>query len=123
MTKLSKMFGALACASLSLFSAQAEASETGIYRPVQSISYTYGSKIAVGYFLQKDGACMISLFLTENTGDDTSPAPSRLQLKLAPAGSLVLNSGQGHVLELMCGAGAATLEVKPISVPARFVSR
>jgi hypothetical protein len=123
MTKLSKAFAALACASVSLFSSQAESSETGIYRPVQSISYTYGSKIAVGYFQQKEGTCAISLFLSENTGDDTISTPSRLRLKLAPAGNLALNSGQGQALELMCGAEAATLEVKPVTVPARFVSR
>ena len=123
MTKLSNMFAALACASIALFSAQAEASERGIYRPLQVISYTFGSKIAVGYFQQKDGTCSITLILTQNAGNDTPRAASRLQLKLAPAGNLVLKSGQGQALELMCGAGAATLEVKPVSVPATFVSR
>jgi hypothetical protein len=101
----------------------AGATDTRVYRPIEGLSYNFGSKLAVGYFTQKDGACALNLFVAENTGDDGGPSAARLQFKVAPAESVQINSVEGQALEIKCGDGGATLEVRGGSVPARYVSR
>jgi hypothetical protein len=103
----------------------AGATETNsrVYRPVEGLSYNFGSKLAVGYFTQKDGACALNLLLAENTGDDTGPPAARLQVKVAPQQSVKINSAEGQAVDIKCGEGAATLEVRAGSIPARYARR
>jgi hypothetical protein len=103
--------------------ANAVQANSGVYEPVQGLSYRFGSKLAVGYFSQKEGACALNIFVAENTGDDAGPSASRLQFKVMPGENVKLNSAEGESLEMKCGAQAATLEVKGGSFPARYVSR
>lgn len=107
-------------AGASVVTAGAAEGNSRVYRPIDGLSYNFGSKLAVGYFLQRDGACALNLFLAENTGDDTGPSAARLQVKVAPQESVKINSAEGHGLEIKCGDGAATLEVTDGSIPARY---
>jgi hypothetical protein len=117
------LLSALLFASASAANAGATDINSRVYRPIEGLSYNFGSKLAVGYFLQKDGTCALNLFLAENTGDDTGPSAARLQFKVAPAESIKINSVEGQALEIKCGDGGATLEVRGGSIPARYVSR
>ncbi len=110
-------------ASAGLLSARADESNLSVYRPVQGLSYSFGSKLAVGYFTQKDGACALNIFLAESTGNDEGPSASHLQFNVTPGENVKLNSVEGRAIEMKCGAQAATLEVKGGSSPARYVSR
>jgi hypothetical protein len=94
-----------------------------VYRPVEGLSYNFGSKLAVRYFLQKDGACALNLFLADNTGDSAGPSAARLQVKVAPEESVKLTAAEGLAVEIKCGNGAATLEVSGESIPARYAER
>ncbi len=95
--------------------AEAAGSEAAIYHPAQGLSYRFGSKLAAGFFLQRDGACALSIFLAENAKEDMPP--SRLQVKVAPGDNVKLNSTEGAVLEIKCGAQGATMEVKQFASP------
>jgi hypothetical protein len=117
------LLSALLFASAGAVNAGATDINSRVYRPIEDLSYNFGSKLAVGYFLQKDGACALNLFLAENTGDDTGPSAARLQFKVAPAETIKINSVEGQALEIKCGDAGATLEVRGGSIPARYVSR
>ncbi len=118
-----ELAGALLFAGAALLSTGAAAGDAGLYRPAQGLSHVFGSKHAVGYFLQRNGACAVNLFLAENTGEDAGPSASRLQLTVMPGDNVKLSSAEGQTIEMKCGDGAATLEVKAGSVSTRYVSR
>jgi hypothetical protein len=113
----------LASLAATTFSAGAAERNPSIYRPAQAVTLSFGSKIAAGYFLEKEGVCAVSVFVAENTGDSSGPSASRLQVKVAPGENVRLNSVEGQAVEFKCGAGAATLEVKGGAAPSHFVSR
>jgi hypothetical protein len=41
-----------------------------LYRPIQSISNTFGSKIASGYFIHRNSVCLVTLMIAEKTDPD-----------------------------------------------------
>ncbi len=117
------LLAGLIFAAAGIIDAQAAETKPSVYRPVQGLSYRFGSKLAVGYFTQSDGACALNIFLAENSGEDAGPSASHLQFKVTPGELVKLASAEGEALEIKCGAQAATLEVKGGSIPARYVSR
>jgi hypothetical protein len=83
-----------------------------LYRPIQSISYTFGSKIASGYFVQRNSVCLVTLMIAEKTGPDLpSPTATRVRVMLDPGQVAGLDSEEGRSLSLTCGEDAATLVV------------
>ncbi len=83
------------------------------YRPVQSISYEFGSKSMSGYFVQEDSACLVMLMIAERGNAEMSlaPSPTRVRLALNPGQIAGLDSEEGRSLNVTCGADAATLIV------------
>ena len=83
------------------------------YKPVQSISYEFGSKSMSGYFVQEDSACMVMLMIAEKSDPEMSlaPSPTRVRLALNPGQIAGLDSEEGRSLNVTCGADAATLIV------------
>lgn len=83
------------------------------YRPVQSISYEFGSKSMSGYFVQEDSACLVMLMIAEKGNPEMSlaPSPTRVRLALNPGQIAGLDSEEGRSLNLTCGADAAKLIV------------
>jgi hypothetical protein len=127
-TPMKKVLGigalaALLFAGAGVFNARATDTDSRVYRPTEGWSYNFGSKLAVGYFQQKDGACALDIFLAENTWEGAGPAAARLRAKVAPQESVKLNAAEGQALEIKCGDAAATLEVRGGSVQARYVQR
>ena len=93
---------------------------TGLPRAWTTVS---ARSFSAGYFLQKDAACSMNLFLTEYNEDGASPAASRLQVKVAGGETVRLNSAGGDALEVKCGAGGATLEVRSAARPGQYATR
>ena len=83
------------------------------YKPVQSISYEFGSKAMSGYFVQEDSACLVMLMIAEKGDPEMSlaPSPTRVRLALNPGQIAGLDSEEGRSLNVTCGAEAATLIV------------
>ena len=124
MTRTGKvLLSSLLFAAAGAFTAQAAESDAAVYRPAQGLNHRFGSKLAVGYFLQKDGACALSIFLTENAEEGTPPSASRLLVKVAPGENVKLNSVEGKSLEIKCGAAGATLEVRSSTVQNQYAAR
>jgi hypothetical protein len=82
------------------------------YRPIQSISYEFGSKAMSGYFVQRNSVCVVTLMITEKTDPDLpSPTAARVRVMLDPGQVAGLDSEEGRSLSLTCGEDAATLVV------------
>jgi hypothetical protein len=83
------------------------------YRPIQSISYEFGSKSTSGYFVQQEGACFVVLMITENSDPEARlpPSPTRVRLVLSPGEIAGIDSEEGRSLNFTCGEAAATLLV------------
>jgi hypothetical protein len=83
------------------------------YRPIQSISYEFGSKAMSGYFVQRNSACLVTLMIAERSDPD-SPSPltaTRVRLILDPGQIAGLDSEESRSLNFTCGEDAATLVV------------
>ena len=87
-------------------------SET-VYRPIESISYTLGSKKAIGYFSKDAERCNVTLMVAEAVDPDQEMPGSaaRLRLALTPGQEAGLDSEEGQSIQMICGSGAETLVV------------
>ena len=88
--------------------------EKAQYKPVQSISYEFGSKSMSGYFVQQDTICLVMLMVAEkgHPEQDLPPSPTRVRLMLTPGQVAGLDSEEGKSLNFTCGEDAATLLVQ-----------
>src|SRR5690606_13783297 len=91
--------------------AQAGESPAAVYKPVEGISQRFGTKLAAGYFLPRDGACAVTIFVAEN-GDTVRTEPVRVQLAVLPGKTAELSSPEGTALQVKCGENASKLEVR-----------
>jgi hypothetical protein len=83
-----------------------------LYRPIQSISYEFGSKAMSGYFLQRNSLCIVTLMIAEKTDPDLpSPTATRVRVILDPGQVAGFDSEEGRSLSFTCGEDAATLAV------------
>lgn len=83
--------------------------------PDKGVSFNVGSKRAVGYFLNDNGTCKVTVVLAEATGDGATPAPpaTRVNVSVAPGKSAPIDAG-GKALEFVCRASAATMTVRAL---------
>src|SRR6516164_1096356 len=83
------------------------------YRPIQSISYEFGSKAMSGYFVQRSSACLVTLMIAERSDPDSASTltATRVRLMLDPGQIAGLDSEEGGSLNFTCGKDAATLVV------------
>ncbi|MBV9532956.1 MAG: hypothetical protein JO283_18305 [Bradyrhizobium sp.] len=87
------------------------------YLPIQSISYTFGSKIMSGYFVQRNSVCVVTLMIAERIDPDLpSPTAARVRVMLDPGQIAGLDSEEGRSLNVACGEDAATLDVSAVPV-------
>jgi hypothetical protein len=89
------------------------ADDNAQYAPIQSISQDFGSKSVRGYFVQRAGACLVTLMVSERSDPDRSlpPSATRIRLLLRPGEIVGLDSEEGRSLNLTCSNGATTLLV------------
>ncbi|MEM7221378.1 MAG: hypothetical protein AAF495_00260 [Pseudomonadota bacterium] len=84
-----------------------------VYRPIQSISYTLGSKQAIGYFAKGDGQCDVTMMVVETSDPELASPTSaaRLRVSLNPGQQAGIDSVEGRTIEMICGNSADTLVV------------
>jgi len=82
------------------------------YRPIQSISYEFGSKAMSGYFVQRNSVCVVTLMIAEKIDPDLPlHTATRVRVMLDPGQVAGLDSEEGGSLSFTCGKDAATLVV------------
>jgi hypothetical protein len=94
--------------------AGSSATSNETYRATEVISHVLGSKQAVGYFLTVNGQCALTLMVAEaiDPDRDVPGSAARLRFALHPGEQAALATEEGREMVLVCGAGAATIEVK-----------
>jgi hypothetical protein len=121
--KRTVILGLLALAGWSAANAGTVQGDLAVYKPSQGINQKFGSKVLVGYFLQRDGACAVSLFLGENAEDGGATSAPRVQVNVPAGDTLKFGTAEGHALHIRCGEAATTLEVKKLAAPEKLASR
>jgi hypothetical protein len=93
--------------------AGSSATSNETYRATEVISYVLGSKQAVGYFLTVNRQCALTLMVAEaiDPDRDVPGSAARLRFALHPGEHAALAIEEGREMVLVCGAGAATMEV------------
>jgi hypothetical protein len=93
--------------------AGSRAAPTEAYRATEVISHVPGSKQAVGYFQTINGQCKLTLMAAEaiDPDRDAPGSAARLRFVLHPGEQAALATKEGQEMVLVCGAGAATMEV------------
>jgi hypothetical protein len=91
----------------------AERPGVGAYGPAQAISYSFGSKRAIGYFAAQDGNCALTMFLAEAEDGDVAPSAARIHFTVKPGDSAELSSAEGRGLQVKCGEKAGVVEIQP----------
>lgn len=83
------------------------------FRPIQSISYEFGSKFMSGFFLQQSGACLVHLMITEKIDPDAPLRMSATRVRIALNSGQVagLDSDEGRSLNLTCADDGEVLVV------------
>ncbi len=83
------------------------------YEPIDAITYEFGSKSIIGYFVQQAGTCDVTLMLAEKSDpEEMQPtSPTRLRLVLQPGQVAGLDSEEGRSLNVTCSEDTATLRV------------
>jgi len=81
-------------------------------KPLKAISLDVGSKHVVGYFLNADGQCKLTLMVADGFRDDASEPSSqimRLRLLVEPGKSALVDSTDGRLLQFGCEPGAQAM--------------
>jgi hypothetical protein len=93
--------------------AHADKQPAEIFSPGQGMIHTTGSTHTIGYFLQKDGACALTLFTKEATSldEDRLPKATRMRVSIKPGEKVELSNDDGKEMQVVCGANASTVEV------------
>lgn len=83
------------------------------YRPLESMSYDFGSKFMSGYFLERAAQCVVTLMVIEKSDpDELLPVTAaRFRLIMRPGQIAGLDSEEGRSLNVTCGDGATTMSV------------
>lgn len=85
------------------------------FRPIQAISYTFGSKAMTGYFVQDASLCHVFAMLAEKPDPDSDQRPlsaTRVRLVMTPGEAARFDSEEGESVNLTCGEGGATVAVE-----------
>jgi hypothetical protein len=90
-----------------------------VLTPGKGVSFDFGSKRAVGYFLNERGTCKVTLMLAEAAREEGAlpPTAARVNVSVAPGNSARVDA-DGKALEFVCRASYMT--VKTVEAIAQY---
>ncbi len=96
--------------------ALADANNT-TFKPLHGVSLHLGSKHAIGYYVQAENVCQLTLVVGEEpVGEDIlAVTPARFSAAIEPGRSARFDTGSGTVLEFGCAPAAASMTVEPLN--------
>jgi hypothetical protein len=117
MTKTAKRiviaaFGGALCLATSMDLAAAEARSPVTMKPLMASSLDVGSKHVVGYFLNADGRCKLTLMIADAARDENSEPSAqilRLRLMVEPGRAALVDTTDGRLLQFACDPGAQAM--------------
>lgn len=82
------------------------------FAAAEVIRQDFGSKRTVGYFVNVNGNCRVTLVVSDGPRDgETAPSPARITMSLRPGEHTDLTGDEGGGLILSCGKDAKTMRV------------
>jgi hypothetical protein len=81
--------------------------------PLKVINLDVGAKRAIGYYLAENGACNLTVLLSDvNYLDGTTPSASRVNVNVAAGTSAKVDTIDGTTMAFTCAAGATDMTVR-----------
>ena len=81
-------------------------------KPLKAISLDVGSKHVVGYFLNAEGQCKLTLMIADAARDESSEPSAqvmRLRLMVEPGRSALVDTTEGRMLQFACESEAQAM--------------
>jgi hypothetical protein len=90
----------------------AESRSPTTMKPLHAVSLDVGSKHVVGYFLNAEGRCKLTLMVADVPRDETSEPSSqimRLRLTVEPGRPALVDTTEGRLLQFGCAPDAQAM--------------
>jgi hypothetical protein len=116
LTVATALIGVLAVANLGTLQAAETSPRQMTMKPMHGISFDFGTKHAVSYFLNEDGLCKVTLLVAEAlVGDEVPTAPAtRFEVAIDPNKTGRVNTAEGATFEFTCNAGAQAMTFRAV---------
>lgn len=104
--------GGALCLAASMGLSAAESRSPTIMKPLMATSLDVGSKHVVGYFLNADGQCKLTLMIADaarDDGDASSEQILRLRLMVEPGKAALVDTTAGRLLQFACEPNAQAM--------------
>jgi hypothetical protein len=105
-------FGGALCLAAGMSPSAAESRSPKTMKPMHAISLDVGSKHVVGYFLNAEGRCKLTLMVADVPRDETSEPSSqimRLRLTVEPGRPALVDTTEGRLLQFGCAPDAQAM--------------
>ena len=109
---LSAAIGATLCVATTMSVSAAGSRSPTTMKPLKAISLDVGSKHVVGYFLNAEGQCKLTLMIADAARDESSEASAqvmRLRLMVEPGRSALVDTTEGRMLQFGCESQAQAM--------------
>jgi hypothetical protein len=89
-------------------------SSNNAFKPLHGVSLHLGSKHAIGYYVQGDDVCQLTLVVGEEPVGEDIPAvvPARFSAAIEAGRSARFDTGSGTQLQFSCAPSAASMSVE-----------
>jgi hypothetical protein len=119
MSAITRHAGVAAVLALSALAAAGTAvSEEGAvsFKPLAGVSLHLGSKHAIGYFVETEGVCQLTLVVGEEPRGDEIPAvtPARFSAAIEAGRTARFDTGEGTQLQFSCAPSATAMTVESL---------
>jgi hypothetical protein len=104
--------GAALCIATTVGLCAAESRRPVTMKPMKAISLDVGSKHVVGYFLDGEGRCKLTLMIADAYREDAVTPPSqtvRVRLMVEPGRSATVDTTDGRLLQFGCESSAQAM--------------
>ena len=105
-------FAGALCLATSMGLSAAESGLPTTMKPLGATSLDVGSKHVVGYFLNTDGQCKLTLMIADAARDENSEPSAqilRLRLMVEPGKAALVDTTEGRLLRFACEPGAQAM--------------
>jgi len=109
---LTAAIGAALCLATTVSLSATGSQSPTTMKPLKAISLDVGSKHVVGYFLNSEGQCRLTLMIADAFRDDSSDPSSqamRLRLMVEPGRSALVDTTDGRLLQFGCEPNAQAM--------------
>ena len=105
-------FGGALCFTTAMGLSAAESRSPTTMKPLMATSLDVGSKHIVGYFLDADGQCKLTLMIADAPRDENSEPSTqilRLRLMVEPGRAALVDTTDGRLVQFACDPDARTM--------------